>query len=59
MPGLDTLTRSWSTVSISYEEVAAGARIVFRSDDRSTVDALHAWAKAQVSDHGRHSGSSR
>lgn len=55
MPGLEPLTGSWSTVSISYEEVAAGARIVFRSDDRSTVDALHAWAKAQVSDHGRHS----
>ena len=57
MAGLDRLRRGFASVSVSYEPVPGGARIVFRSADRQMVEALHAWGKAQVADHGTHAAS--
>lgn len=54
MPGLDVLGPKSSAISISYDLLPDGARIVFRSSDEQVVAALHAWAKAQVKDHGEH-----
>jgi hypothetical protein len=34
--------------------VQAGARITYTTADAALVEALHAWGKAQVLDHGAH-----
>jgi hypothetical protein len=52
MPGLAELQEGFARFEIVYEEVPAGARIVYRTDDPALVDALHHWFDAQVMDHG-------
>ena len=54
MPGLAALEKGYPRVAIRYEDVSAGGRISYTTDDRDLVDAIHAWFEAQVSDHGRH-----
>jgi hypothetical protein len=54
MPGLAELRAHDGRLQIEYAEVAGGARITYRSQDLALVDALHAWFRAQVSDHGEH-----
>jgi hypothetical protein len=54
MPGLDELQAGAQRLTVDYEDVRAGGRIRYASDDPELVRALHAWFDAQVSDHGRH-----
>jgi hypothetical protein len=54
MPGIKTLSRSPGRMSVHYEVVTNGARIVFLSHDAGVIDALHRWFAAQVNDHGSH-----
>ena len=52
MPGLADLEDGAVTVELT--EVDAGARLTFTTADPALVDALHAWAEAQLMDHGAH-----
>jgi hypothetical protein len=54
MPGLAELEAGADAVRVTFERLAAGARLVFRSDDAELVDALHRWGEAQTADHGTH-----
>ena len=51
MPGLKELQAAGDRVQVRYEETADGARLWYSTADPSLVDALHAWFKAQSSDH--------
>jgi hypothetical protein len=39
---------------VQYSEVQNGAVIAYNTNDPSLGSAVHAWFKAQVSDHGSH-----
>jgi hypothetical protein len=52
MPGLAELEEGFRRFEIVYEDVPAGARIVYRTEDPALVRALHHWFDAQVMDHG-------
>jgi hypothetical protein len=54
MPGLATLRNSRGKLHVRYAEVPRGAQLVFESRDAQTIDALHRWFAAQVSDHPGH-----
>lgn len=54
MPGIKTLSKSRGRMTVHYEDVANGAKIVFESRDATVIDSLHRWFAAQVSDHGSH-----
>lgn len=54
MPGLSVLRERYSSVEVSYAEVAGGGEITYRSEDRAVIDSIHAWFQAQRSDHGAH-----
>jgi hypothetical protein len=54
MPGLAELSAGASAITITYSELTDGAALDFRTADPNLVHALHTWAGAQVSDHGRH-----
>ena len=54
MPGLAALAAGAAAVTIDYAEMPDGARLTFTTADPALVDALHAWADAQVMDHGAH-----
>jgi hypothetical protein len=53
MPGLAELSAGANRIEITYADVTDGAAIRFRTSDPALVQALHAWAAAQVSDHGQ------
>ncbi len=54
MPGLAALERARGKLRVKYEEVPAGARLVYASDDPATIEAVHAWFAAQRADHAAH-----
>lgn len=54
MPGLDALEAGAAAITIDYAETPDGARLTFTTTEPALVDALHAWADAQVMDHGAH-----
>jgi len=54
MPGLKALHAGSARVSVRYADVPNGARITYATTDLALVAAIHAWFKAQVSDHGAH-----
>jgi hypothetical protein len=54
MRGLATLQVRATDIEISYGEVAAGGRLLFVTGDAGLIDALHAWGRAQTTDHGSH-----
>lgn len=54
MPGVAVLAAGVERLDITYDDVTAGARLVFVTDDPALVDALHDWFEAQTSDHGGH-----
>lgn len=54
MPGLDVLRARHSSVEVSYADISGGGSITYRSQDRASIDAIHAWFQAQRSDHGAH-----
>jgi hypothetical protein len=54
MPGLRALHAGAKRIGVRYADVARGAKIVYATRDPALVAAIHAWFKAQVSDHGAH-----
>ena len=55
MPGLATLEHAAAeALAIEYVERPDGAEVRYTSPDAATIDAIHAWFDAQVSDHGHH-----
>jgi hypothetical protein len=54
MPGLQAMHAGARRIAVQYSEVQNGAAITYTTNDPSLVSALHAWFKAQVSDHGSH-----
>jgi len=54
MPGLAELEAGADSVTVTFEDLVDGARLVFTTDDPGLVDALHRWGEAQTTDHGAH-----
>jgi hypothetical protein len=54
MPGLAELEAHAGSVTIEFEPLADGARLLFTTNDPDLVDALHRWGQAQTTDHGDH-----
>jgi hypothetical protein len=54
MAGLAELTAGVGRVRVRYRALGDGAELRYRTSDPVLVAALHAWFKAQTSDHGRH-----
>lgn len=54
MPGLAELEAGAAAITIEYVEITEGARLTFSTAEPTLVDALHAWADAQLMDHGAH-----
>jgi hypothetical protein len=54
MPGLAAMHAGASRIRVAYSEVQNGAAITYATNEPSLVAAIHAWFKAQVSDHGAH-----
>ena len=53
MPGVQYLsTVKPGRIGIAYRELPAGAEIHYTGKDAATVDAIHKWFVAQLSDHG-------
>lgn len=53
MPGVQDLSRvKPGQLAITYRELPAGAEIDYSGKDPATVDAIHRWFDAQLSDHG-------
>jgi len=51
MPGLQQLAAGAARIFIRYEEIQAGARIIYTTSDATLVNALHTWFDAQNHDH--------
>ncbi len=51
MPGLEELRAGYREISIEYNELDDGARLVYNASDETLVDALHAWFDRQTMDH--------
>jgi hypothetical protein len=54
MPGLAELKAGVGRVTVRYRALRGGAELRYQTSDPVLVAALHAWFKAQTSDHGRH-----
>lgn len=54
MPGLATLQAGKGKLHVRYADIPNGAKLVFVGSDPRTIDALHRWFAAQVSDHAGH-----
>lgn len=54
MPGLAELRVGVDRIELRYEDVRAGARILYKTDDPLLVQAIHDWFDAQLTDHGPH-----
>jgi hypothetical protein len=52
MPGLAELEAGYQRFEVGYRDLPDGARIDYRTDDRSLVAAIHEWFDAQLGDHG-------
>jgi hypothetical protein len=54
MPGLAELKAAKpGQITVSYQDVADGAELEYRTSDPKLISALHAWINAQLSDHGK------
>ena len=52
MPGLDTLRRRASEITITYRSLPRGAQLRYTTSDQTVREALHTWFDAQLMDHG-------
>lgn len=52
MPGLPELRANHERIEVSYRKLPAGAEITFRTEDLTTLTAIHRWFGAQLSEHG-------
>ncbi len=57
MPGLAALRSGASRIKVAYSDLPDGAVLTYTTTDPALVEALHAWFRAQVSDHGSHAQS--
>lgn len=54
MPGVQYLSQvKPGQIAILYRELPTGAEIAYTGKDPASVDAIHKWFDAQLSDHGR------
>lgn len=51
MPGVKYLSANATRVSISYQQLPAGARLTYSSQDPALITALHQWLDRQNTDH--------
>lgn len=54
MPGLAQLRAGVGRITVGYRALRDGAELRYQTGDPALVAALHAWFKAQTSDHGSH-----
>ena len=55
MPGLAELRMAKpGQINIVYKELPHGAEIIYSTDDKKLIEAVHKWFDAQLSDHARH-----
>ena len=54
MPGLQAMHEGARRISVRYSELHSGGAITYATTDPALISAIHAWFKAQVSDHGPH-----
>lgn len=54
MAGLHELMMGAERIAIDYSELPDGAQILYTTEDRALVSAIHAWFDMQVADHGDH-----
>jgi hypothetical protein len=54
MPGVSVLAAGYRSITVTYEDASAGARLVYVTSDPTLVDALHEWFDRQLMDHGDH-----
>jgi len=54
MPGLKAMHAGAKRIRVHYADVRNGAAITYATADPALVAAIHAWFRAQVSDHGKH-----
>jgi hypothetical protein len=59
MPGLHELVVGHERIAIAYSEIESGAQIIYSTEDKELVKAIHSWFDAQLSDHGDHAMSHR
>ena len=53
MPGVQYLSKvKPGQIAITYREVTGGAAVDYVGRDAATIDAIHKWFDAQLSDHG-------
>lgn len=52
MPGLPILEANSSKFSVTYADLANGAKLEYISKDEKIIAALHLWFDAQLNDHG-------
>ena len=53
MASLSVLKTNFSKMKVTYSEIENGAKIDFETTDTETINAIHDWFDAQVSDHGK------
>ena len=54
MPGLKAMHAGAKRIHVRYADVPNGAAITYTTSDPALVRAIHAWFRAQVTDHGKH-----
>ena len=52
MPGVSELKVHHAEITVSYAELPLGAALVFETQNRHLVTAIHRWFGAQLSEHG-------
>ena len=51
MPGLDTLRRRASEITITYHSIPRGAHLRYSTANKTVLSALHEWFDVQLMDH--------
>jgi hypothetical protein len=54
MPGIAALQAGARRIRVTYAELPQGGSLTYSTTDAALVAALHAWFRAQLSDHGSH-----
>lgn len=55
MPGLQALASAAGKVGFVYRDLANGAQIEYRTEEKQLIEAVHSYFDAQLRDHARHS----
>lgn len=54
MPGVRAMHDGAARIAVRYADLENGGEIAYATADPALVAAIHAWFRAQVSDHGSH-----